>query len=308
MRRRLSDALAEDPLFFEPVPPPARASPSLADGRLAAVQALVRDVPRLDAINVPELADENHEGRPYYRTGDPRAYARQFGGPDGPERVVNKIVAHLDLPALERWVRETLEGGLHHLVLVGGSSRFIPYPGPSVTEATRLAGPMVAAVGGRVGSVAIPQRTGEAHRMLLKTRAGASFFTTQLVFDATAVKHLLVEYDQLCRRANLPPAAVLVSFAPLADEADLDFARWFGADIPEGAERSILEASEGNAGRGSTDRALEIWEEVRRALQDADGAVSLGVNVEQISARHLDHAADLLRGFARRLRPVRSGA
>ncbi len=140
--------------------------------------------------------------------------------------------------------------------------------------------------------------------MLLKTRAGASFFTTQLVFDATAVKRLILEYDQLCRRANLPPAAVLVSFAPLADEADLDFARWFGADIPEGAERSILEANEEHAGRRSADRAIEIWDEVRRAMVEADGTVSLGANVEQISARHLDHAADLLRAFAERLGPT----
>ena len=307
MHRRLEVALASTPLFFEPVPPPARAPPDVAEARLRSVGALLGSVPRLDAVNVPELVDENHEGQPYYRTGDPRVFARGLGEILGCDAVVNKIVAHLDPPRLRTWAEETARSGLRHLVLVGGSSRYIPYPGPSVAEADEIVGPILAEHDGRLGNVAIPQRTGEGHRMLAKTRAGARFFTTQLVFDPGSVLRLLREYDQWCRRANVVPATVLLSVAPLADEADVDFARWFGAEIPESAERAILAGAESDAVARSIDRALAVWEEVERVVDGEAIEVPLGVNVEQISARHLDAAGTLLRRLAERLGPAASG-
>ncbi|HYA57766.1 MAG TPA: hypothetical protein VEH57_04800 [Thermoplasmata archaeon] len=307
MPRPLVEALRGAPLFFEPVPPPARASTALAESRVAAAARLVEAIDRVDAINVPELVDENHEGRPYYRTQDPRAFARAVADARPLEVVVNKIVAHLDRAALERWVTESVATGVRHLVLVGGSSRYIPYPGPSVIEADQLVRPIVAPHAGTVGNIAIPQRTGEAHRMLTKTRAGASFFTTQLVFDATSVARMIREYDHLCRRANLSPAAVLVSVAPLADEGDIDFARWFGAEIPEEAERAILEGTDSDPVGRSIDRALAVWEETLRLTRADELEVPVGANVEQISARHLDAAGELLRRFAERL-PRKGGA
>jgi hypothetical protein len=301
MSRSLVSALRSAPLFFEPVPPPARASPPLVAARVAAAGTVVGRTPRLDAVNVPELVDENHEGRPYYRTGDPRSFARALVADPPVEVIVNKIVAHLDGARLERWAQETVDSGIRNVVLVGGSSRFVPYPGPSVTEADQLVRPILASAGGMLGNVTIPQREGEAHRMLTKTRAGASFFTTQLVFDATTVARLLREYDHLCRRANLVPAAVLVSLAPLADEADIDFARWFGAEIPEAAERAILEGGESDAVARSLDRALQVWEETLRLARADELELPIGVNVEQISARHLDAAGELLGRIAERL-------
>ncbi|MCI4366519.1 MAG: hypothetical protein L3K08_02075, partial [Thermoplasmata archaeon] len=70
--------------------------------------------------------------------------------------------------------------GIHGAVLVGGSSRYIPYPGPPVAEANRICRPVFARHAGVIGNIAIPSRMGEPHRMLAKTRAGAMFFTTQI--------------------------------------------------------------------------------------------------------------------------------
>jgi 5,10-methylenetetrahydrofolate reductase len=303
VRRTLAEALREVPLFFEPAPPSARTPAARIEERLAEIVRLSTEIPRLDAIDVPELVDENHEGRPFYRSADPRQYARALRGRTDLEVVVNKVVAHVELPALERWAHETTGSGLRHAVLVGGSSRYIPYPGPSVVEADRLCRPILAAAGGLLGNIAIPQRAGEAHRMLVKTRSGASFFTTQLVFDSEAPTRMLREYDQLCRQATIAPATVVFSFAPIADEQDAAFVQWLGADLPEAAEREILEGDEVSSGPRSIERAVAVWKGIRRVATEAELAVPIGVNVEQISLRHFGDARTLLASFAAELPP-----
>ncbi|MGP8158319.1 MAG: methylenetetrahydrofolate reductase [Thermoplasmata archaeon] len=302
MVRPLSEALRASPLFFEPVPSPARTPTHRAEERTAAVIRLIETVPRVDALAIPELVDENHEGQPHYRSGDPRAYGRVLADRTGREVIANKVVAHLsDIPAVEQWARETVDRGIRHVVLVGGSSRYIPYPGPPVSEANRLCRPIFAAAGGSIGNIAIPQRAGEAHRMLSKTRAGASFFTTQLLFDSEAVREVLLRYDLLCRQASLPAATVLLSVAPIADDEDVQFVRWLGADLPDSAERALLEGEESDAVRRSVTIAVTVWEEVVRMARAERLSVPIGVNVEQISARHLEVAGELLREFARRI-------
>jgi 5,10-methylenetetrahydrofolate reductase len=302
MTRPLAEALRERALFFEPVPPANRTNPVRVGLQTEELLRRLRTVPRLDAIDVPELIDENHEGRPYYRTADPRSFARTLGEQVGCETIVNKVVAHLPSPhALEAWVGETLDRGLRHVVLVGGSSRYIPYPGPPVVEANRISGRLLAPRGGLVGNIAIPQRTGEAHRMLAKTRAGASFFTTQILFDSEAVRRMLREYDRLCRTAQVAPATLLLSFAPLADDLDAEFIRWLGADIPEAAERAILNGDDAQAAVRSVALAVRVLSEVRRDARDAGVLTPIGVNIEQITARHLVSAVEMLAAFAREI-------
>jgi 5,10-methylenetetrahydrofolate reductase len=300
MSRSFVEALSGRPLLFEPVPPSARASPGRADTLLRELSGILRSVERLDAVDVPELIDENHDGRPYYRSGDTRGFAVRLGELVGRDVVVNKVVAHLPShDAVAAWGRETAERGVRHVVLVGGSSRYIPYPGPSVLEANRIVRPEVGRSGGLVGNIAIPQRTGEAHRMLAKTRSGASFFTTQIVFDSESVLRMLLEYEPLCRQAGLAPATVILSVAPIADEGDAEFVRWLGADIPEVAERSILNGDESHASQRSIDRALGVYRSVRAGAARAGLEVGIGVNVEQISQRHLSSAAEMLQAFAK---------
>lgn len=299
MPRDLRTALADRPLLFEPVPPTARTSPARAEAHLTELTTLVNDLGRIDALDIPELVDENHDGRPYYRSGDTRVFARRAHELTGRETIVNKVVAHLpNVPALEAWARESVQRGLHHFVLVGGSSRYIPYPGPSVAEANRVVRPVAAGAQGLVGNIAIPQRMGEAHRMLQKSRSGAAFFTTQIVFDGESALRMLREYDLLCRQAGVAPATVLLSVAPVADEGDAEFVRWLGADIPEAAERAILNGDESGAGPRSIERALAVWRGVLRGVAHDGIEVPIGVNVEQISVRHLATAGEMARAFA----------
>lgn len=299
MSRTFEAALTRAPVFFEPVPPSLRTRADRIDAYFEELSARLKMIEPLDAINVPELIDENHDGRPYYRTTDPRQIGRQLAERVQRPVVVNKVVAHLPSEAaLEAWARETVAGGILHAVLVGGSSRYIPYPGPPVIEADRACAAILREHGGHVGNIAIPQRQGEAHRMLAKTRAGASFFTTQILFDSESLRRTLREYDALCQKAGVPPAAVLLSLAPLADETDAEFVRWLGADIPEGAERWILNGDENLAGDRAIEHARRVWTDTR-AGADADGlSLALGVNVEQLTQRHLGVALRMLSELA----------
>ncbi|MGA7924129.1 MAG: hypothetical protein WCA77_09150 [Thermoplasmata archaeon] len=302
MTRSMTEALKDRPLFFEPVPPQHRIPPARLRQRIDEVRSLVGSVARVDAIDVPELVDENHDGRPYYRSGDPRHFALQLGDGTGRAIVVNKVVAHMrSAEELAAWTEETVRLGVHHVVLVGGSSRYIPYPGPPVTEANRVCAPILSQSDGSLGNIAIPQRTGEAHRMLQKTRAGARFFTTQILFDSEAVLQLVRSYDGLCRQSGLVPAPVLLSVAPLADEADAEFVRWLGADLPESAENGILNGDESRAVDRSIDNALSVWGRVVDAVGRFSLEVPVGVNVEQLSPRHLESAGAMLRAFAKAL-------
>lgn len=302
MGRPIVEALARRPLFFEPVPPSARASPPKVEAQFSATAALLNGLTRVDVVDVPELVDENHDGRPYYRSGEVRTFAARIAEASRTEPVVNKVVAHLpSAEATRAWAEETVAKGVRSFVLVGGSSRYIPYPGPVVAEANRLCRSAVEGAGGALGNIAIPQRTGEAHRMLAKTRAGARFFTTQIAFDSAAPVRLLRDYDGLCRQAGLPPAAVLISVAPVADEADVQFVRWLGAEVPEATERAILNGDERGAAARSVARALELWADVRRAVTAGSLEVPVGVNVEQLSQRHLESAGEMLRAFAREI-------
>ncbi len=297
-----ADALRDRPLLFEPVPPSLRSSGARVSRYTDQLLELVREVPRVDALNVPELVDENHEGRPYYRSGDIRAFARTLASAAAREVVINKVVAHLpSVEALEAWARETVELGVRNVVLVGGSSRYIPYPGPPVIEANRVSGPVLQRAGGHLGNIAIPQRTGEAHRMVAKTKAGASFFTTQILFDSDAAIRLVRDYDRRCRESDCAPATVLLSFASITEESDAEFVQWLGADLPERVARSILEGEEVGAGSRSVENAVRVWEEVRTGYVPSPAGVPLGVNVEQVNQRHLAPAGELLRAFAQRL-------
>ncbi|MFQ5803980.1 MAG: hypothetical protein ACE5JQ_13890, partial [Candidatus Methylomirabilales bacterium] len=97
---------------------------------------------RVDAINLPEIADENFRGEPFYRNHDPRQFARILRDQLGThEVVVNKIVVHLEggQEELARWAEATSQDyAIPNVVAVGGTSSRYDYPGPTVLEANAL--------------------------------------------------------------------------------------------------------------------------------------------------------------------------
>lgn len=287
----MAQALADRAVFFEPVPPSSRTAPDKVSSYVHRVASILQDHPRVDAFVVPELVSENHNGEPHYRSGDVRGFAGAISRASGCEAILNRVVAHVrSVPELEDWYRKGFADGIRNVILIGGTSRYIPYPGPSVVAANAALLPLIKSQGGLIGNVVIPHRSDEGYRMLTKTKSGASFFTTQIVFDHVAVARLIDEYGRLCRAYGVAPASVLLSVVPVADEEDLDFVRWLGAEVPESIERTLVSED----GSGSFASAVETWRGVVKQSRRWEVPVPLGVNVEVVSPRHFSTAVELL--------------
>lgn len=267
-------------------------------GRLASTEAKtkavwqVRDalsrLPPGVRVNVPEVIDENQRGEPFYKNEDTLAFIDRLrdAGIQAPV-LVNKVVVQTPgLNGFESWLDGAIRAhGVHEFVLVGGNHSSTPYPGPTVLAATRAA---LKRAKVRVGNICIPDRANEPQRLLDKTRAGASFFTTQVLFETTALRSTLHEYARLCRDARLAPAEVFLTFSPVATEHHLDFIRWLGANVPPHAERRLLK---GGAAMipNSIELARELWNDAKR---DNPG-LTLGLNVAGLFHHNLDAAVDL---------------
>src|SRR5437667_2949653 len=128
MPRPFREALASTPVVLEIVPPGRRVSEKAVNTFVERVRDSVRSLENLDAVNIPEVLEENHAGQPFYRDLDPRDFAALLGDLRV-DLIVNKVVAHVPSESLlRRWIHESLEQhALRNFVLVGGNSSRVRY-------------------------------------------------------------------------------------------------------------------------------------------------------------------------------------
>src|SRR5438034_9745884 len=300
MRRPFRERLASVPVVLEIVPPGRRASEKAVQSFVDRLREAMRSLRTLDAINIPEVLDENHAGQPFYRDMDPRDFATLLGSDLPEDTIANKVVAHVPTPtALRRWIRESLERyRLRNFVFVGGNSSWVRYPGPSVIEANRI---LRASTRGRddvsLGNITIPERDHEVDRLVDKTHAGCDFFSTQVLFEAEPMATVLRAYGRRCAAQGLKPATVLLSFAPVSDYQDLEFLAWLGASVTPRTEEALVANGEAAPGRSSIDDARTPWAHLHAAAATSRPAVPLGVNVEEVSLHNFDLAVQIAREF-----------
>src|SRR3989449_3143808 len=161
MQRPFRDALVRAAVVLEIVPPGRRASEKAVPSFVDRLREAMLSLRTLDAINIPEVLDENHAGQPFYRDMDPRVFATLLGGDQPADTISNKVVAHVPSPtALRRWIRESLERyRLRNFVFVGGNSGWGRYPGPTVIEANKiLRGSTPGPGDGAPGNIPVPDR------------------------------------------------------------------------------------------------------------------------------------------------------
>ena len=300
MRRPFRDSLPSTPVVLEVVPPGRRASDKTVRSFVERVREAVRSLRNLDALNIPEVLDENHSGQPFYRDMDPRDFAARLGEDLGVDPIANKVVAHLpSAPSLRRWIRESLDAySLRNFVLVGGTSSRVRYPGPSVVEGNRI---LRTAARGRgdvtLGNITIPERDHEVDRLVEKTQAGCEFFTTQVLFEAEPMATVLRAYGRRCSSLGLKPATVLLSFAPVSDYQDIEFLVWLGATVTPRTEEALFPSPGHPPGRASLDVARTLWSHLRAAAGQSRPPVPLGVNIEEVSVHNFDLAVQMAREF-----------
>jgi 5,10-methylenetetrahydrofolate reductase len=273
--------------FFEIVPP--------AVGKPDALAAALKEVEKVrhlvEAINIPEIHDE---ARGTERTAqfvprvEPRVLGVRLQRELATEIVINRVTVHDANP--QPWFEETYtQFGIQHIVLVGGESPEIRYPGPDPQRAAELVRSLDLPL--TLGGITIPSRPNEADRIRSKHAAGMSFFTSQILFDSNDIVWLV-------QRLNGLEARVFLSFAPVSHPRDLEFLRWLGADIPPDLDRFLLGAEPGSARGKETcfERSLNLAQRILMDVFDnlPPDPPSLGLNVEHINRRNFASAVRML--------------
>ncbi|MFB3921655.1 MAG: hypothetical protein ACE145_08035 [Terriglobia bacterium] len=274
------------PLTFFEIVPPAAGKPDAVDATLAEVRK-VRDL--VDAINLPEIHDEargTERVRRFVERVEPRLLGARILKETSVEIVINRVVVHDSEP--ERWFRETCEEfGIQHVILVGGESAQIQYPGPGPREAaTRLKS---AGLPISLGGITLPSRPNESDRIRNKHSAGITFFTSQVLFDSNDIVWLI-------QRLNGVEARIFLSFAPVSHPRDLEFLRWLGVDIPQNLDRFLLHGEAGST-ESCFERSLDMAQRILMDVFDnlPPDPPPIGLNVEHINRRNFPAAVKMLK-------------
>ena len=200
----------------------------------------------IDAINIPEVHDEVVRGeRPVLNQerGEPRKFGMLLQDIVGIEAIVNRVVVHMPLKKQMEWIQETYSKyEIDNLIIVGGESSKQKYPGPTVNESLekisqdnrRLENSILC------GGICIPSRRKESKNLIRKSECGAEFFTTQVLCDSDNVKKMIKNYQERCDKVNTFPRRILLSFAPVSSQKNIDFLKWLGVEIPNPTTRGRL--------------------------------------------------------------------
>ncbi len=312
-QNKFRDLLTKKPLIFTAIPlRDAKTGDQTHDekiirnlnNRKEELASALNSFQRLNAVSVPELVEENHEGKPRYNSIYTRALARGTADILHIDALVNKVVAHIEnYENFVDWIRETHSLGISNLIFVGGNTRHHRYPGPSVSEANVIARRLWEEFHEEeitIGNISLPERKEEAKRMLFKTIAGTEFFTTQLLFDSMQAINLLTEYHKQCTIAGVKPATILFSFGPIRSVADLNLLDFLAVELPTKAKDYILEGNDlAEASKRSVFNSLRVYSEIISAVEELQINVPIGVNVEQLTKSNFPSSVIMLENFAK---------
>ena len=124
----------------------------------------------IDAINIPEVRDEEGRGsRPVKNLvrAEPREFGRLLQDIVGIETIINRVVVHRPIEEQMRWFEETNKiYEIENVIIVGGETGSIDYPGPSVNEALNQINIDFNLKGGDIfcGGITIPSRKNESEK------------------------------------------------------------------------------------------------------------------------------------------------
>ena len=258
----------------------------------------------IDAINIPEVHDESGRGdRPVtnQKRGEPREFGRLLQDIVGVEAIVNRVVVHEPFDAQMRWIEETnRDYEIENLIIVGGESSKVEYPGPTVNEVLRSVSREHISNGGDIfcGGIAIPSREIESKNLIKKSEHGSEFFTTQVLYDSSNIVKMIDHYQERCDDLNTFPRRLLLSFAPVSSQKNIDFLKWLGVEIPPETER-YLQGRPGSMIERSLDVAIEVLNDTLNFITEKNLKVPIGLNVEHIMSYNFQSSVEMLQELAR---------
>ena len=255
----------------------------------------------IDAINIPEVRNEIARGeRPIKNQirAEPREFGKLLQDIVGIEAIVNRVVVHQELEKEMEWFEETYTNfEIENLITVGGESRKIKYPGPSVNRALKAIKDN-SKLNILCGGISIPSREKESLNLIEKSTNGSEFFTTQVLYDSSKIIKMISHYQKRCDEQNTFPRRLLLSFAPVSSKKNIDFLKWLGVEIPSETE-SFLNENEKNMVERSMEISVGVLEETLSFLNKNKIVVPIGLNVEHIMSYNFQSSIEMLQELAR---------
>ena len=255
----------------------------------------------IDAINIPEVRDEVARGeRPVKNQirAEPREFGKLLQDIVGIEAIVNRVVVHQELEKEMEWFEETYTNfEIENLITVGGESRKIKYPGPSVNKALKAIKDN-SKLDILCGGISIPSREKESLNLIEKSTNGSEFFTTQVLYDSSKIIKMISHYQKRCDEQNTFPRRLLLSFAPVSSKKNIDFLKWLGVELPSETE-SFLNENEKNMVERSMEISVGVLEEALSFLNENKIVVPIGLNVEHIMSYNFQSSIEMLQELAR---------
>ncbi len=258
----------------------------------------------IDAINIPEVHDESERGvRPVKNLE--RAEAREFGkllqDNVGIEVIVNRVTVHQELDYQKNWIKETFyDYDIENLILVGGEKNDIKYIGPSVNETSEYITRdlNIGKFDIFCGGITIPSRKIESERLLRKGSNGIEFFTSQVLYDSKKTMKLLEYYHNLCKKNKVLPRRILLSFAPVSSQENINFLKWLGVEIPVETEKR-LKQDDSKMSDESLIIASEILNDILANNEKLGIQVPVGLNIEHIMSYNFQTSIDMLQELSK---------
>ena len=258
----------------------------------------------IDAINIPEVHDEIGRGdRPItnQKRGEPREFGMLLQDIVGIEAIINRVVVHEPYDEQIRWIKKTnTTYEIENMIIVGGESSKVDYPGPTVNEMLQTIVKGYNSNGGDIfcGGIAIPSRKDESKNLIRKSEHGSEFFTTQVLYNAENIIKMINNYQSRCNELDTFPRRILLSFAPVSSQKNIEFLKWLGVEIPDGTER-YLKGRPGSMTERSLDVAIEVLNEILDFITVNNLKVPVGLNVEHIMSYNFQSSVEMLQELAR---------
>lgn len=256
----------------------------------------------IDGVVLYDIQDESvrtDEERPFpfLPTFEPQKYSTDFlKGLDLP-KVLFQVVGKHDEQSLTKWMKTNVNN--NDLGVFIGNSSSSQSSKITMDKAYELRQNFASEM--PVGGVAIPERhyakKDEHLRMVNKVANGASFFTTQAVYNVEASKNMLSEYYYYSKANNLPLVPIMMTFSPCGSKKTMEFMKWLGIHFPKWLKNDLLN-SEDILG-ASIDTCVRTFKElVDFSLQKG---IPIGANIESVSIRkdEIDASVELLENVKR---------
>ena len=86
---------------------------------------------------------------------------------------------------------------------------------------------------------------------------------------------MINNYQTRCNELNTFPRRILLSFAPVSSQKNVEFLKWLGVEIPTNTEH-YLQARPGSMTERSLDVAIEVLNEILNHIEKNDLKVPVG--------------------------------